>query len=529
MEGMNEVGDRFGSGRMFLPQVVKSARVMKKAVAWLEPYMEAERRESGASSRGRVLMATVKGDVHDIGKNIVGVVLSCNGYEIIDLGVMVQCETILSRAREVNADIIGLSGLITPSLREMVHVASELQRQGFDTPLLIGGATTSKAHTALKIDPVYEHIVAHVLDASRAVPAVGGLMNLDTRDQRGRDLKDEYVQVRERRAGRAKAELITLQAARANSRPAEPGTSALVSPRSPGITVFDSFDLGELRTRIDWGPFFHAWELKGAFPALLSDPDRGEEARKLLADAEAMLDRFEAERTLSPRAVVGLFPANRVGDDMVLWQTPDREQELARLHSLRQQRKKPAGGVNMALADYLCDVESGVTDTVGAFVVTTGHGLETLVAQFEADHDDYQAILAKILADRLAEAFAERLHERVRSDLWGYAPDESLDNAALIRMQYRGIRPAPGYPSCPDHTEKATLWSPLDAEKHTGVSLTESYAMTPAASVCGLYFAHPDARYFGLGPITRSQSDDYADRKGMDRAEMALWLETHLS
>ena len=528
MDGMNEVGDRFGSGRMFLPQVVKSARVMKKAVAWLEPHMEAERRQSGASSRGRVLLATVKGDVHDIGKNIVGVVLSCNGYEVIDLGVMVQSETILSKAREEKADIIGLSGLITPSLREMVHVASELQRQGFNTPLLIGGATTSKAHTALKVDPVYQHIVAHVLDASRAVPAVGGLMNPETRAGRGQELAAEYSQVRQRRAGRSKADLISLEEARSNSRPAEPHSSALSPPRSPGITAFESFDLSELRTRIDWGPFFHAWELKGAYPALLEDPDRGEEARKLLFDAEAMLDRFEAEGTLSPRGVVGLFPANRVGDDMVLWDSPGRGRELARLHSLRQQRKKPEGGINMALADYLCDIDSGVTDTLGAFVVTAGHGLETLVAQFEADHDDYQAILAKILADRLAEAFAERLHERVRSDLWGYAPHEALDNAALIRMQYRGIRPAPGYPACPDHTEKATLWSLLDAEEHTGVSLTESYAMMPAASVCGLYFAHPDARYFGLGPITQAQSDDYADRKGMDRAEMAAWLETHL-
>jgi 5-methyltetrahydrofolate--homocysteine methyltransferase len=528
MDGMNEVGDRFGSGRMFLPQVVKSARVMKKAVAWLDPYMEAERRESGATSRGRILMATVKGDVHDIGKNIVGVVLSCNGYEVIDLGVMVQCETILSRAREVKADIIGLSGLITPSLREMVHVASELQRQGFETPLLIGGATTSKAHTALKIDPVYEHIACHVIDASRAVPAVGRLMNLETRHEQGRALAAEYAQVRERRAGRSKPDLISLRDARENGLPAEPQTADLVAPRAPGITTLETVDLGELRTRIDWGPFFHAWELKGAYPALLDDTERGEEARKLLADAQAMLDRFEAEGTLRPRAVVGLFPANRSGDDMIIWSSPAREHEVTRLHTLRQQRKKPDGGVNMALADYLCDVDSGVTDTLGAFVVTTGHGLEVLVAQFEADHDDYQAILAKILADRLVEAFAEHLHERVRSDLWGYAPGERLDNAALIRMQYRGIRPAPGYPACPDHTEKAILWSLLDAENRTGVSLTESYAMMPAASVCGLYFAHPEARYFGLGPITREQSDDYADRKGLDRAEMATWLEPNL-
>ena len=410
----------------------------------------------------------------------------------------------------------------------MVHVASELQRQGFETPLLIGGATTSKAHTALKVDPAYDRIVAHVLDASRAVPAVGALMNPATRESHGRDLASEYERVRDRRADRVGPELISLAEARRNSQPAVPETAAVVAPTAPGITILDDTEIAELRTRIDWGPFFHAWELKGAYPALLDDPEKGEEARKLLADAEAMLDQFEADGTLKPRAVVGLFPANRSGDDIIVWHDRAATTERARLHTLRQQRKKPAGGANRALSDYLCDVESGTVDTLGGFVVTAGHGLDTLVAKLEADHDDYQAILAKVVADRLAEAFAERLHERVRTELWGYAPDERLDNDALIRMEYRGIRPAPGYPACPDHTEKALLWELLDAEAHTGVTLTESYAMAPAASVCGLYFAHPEARYFGLGPITREQSDDYAARKGVAPDEMASWLETHL-
>jgi 5-methyltetrahydrofolate--homocysteine methyltransferase len=528
MDGMNEVGDRFGSGRMFLPQVVKSARVMKKAVARLEPHMEAERAASGRTSRGRILMATVKGDVHDIGKNIVGVVLACNGYEVIDLGVMVPSETILARAKEDDVDAIGLSGLITPSLHEMVHVAKEMERQGFVLPLLIGGATTSQAHTALKIDPAYPHAVAYVVDASRAVPMVGALLNPETHDEKVQSLAEKCEQVRVRYAGRAGPKLISLAEARANGSAAQPSTAQLVTPRSPGITVFEDYDLAVLRSRIDWGPFFQTWELAGAFPAILDDPIRGTEARKLLVDAEAMLDRMESEGLLRPRAVVGLFHANRDGDDIVVWADEQREREVARLHTLRQQRLKPSGAANLALADYLCSVDSGVGDAIGAFVVSAGDGLESMVADFEADHDDYQSILAKALADRLAEAFAEHLHEVVRRELWGYSPDEALDNAGLIKMAYRGIRPAPGYPACPDHTEKATLWELLDAERHTGVSLTESFAMWPAASISGLYFAHPDARYFGLGPISREQVDDYAERKGFDSDEMARWLETHL-
>ena len=525
MEGMNVVGDRFGSGRMFLPQVVKSARVMKKAVAYLVPFLEAEKTD--VAEKGRVLLATVKGDVHDIGKNIVGVVLQCNGYEIIDLGVMVPAETILETALARRVDIVGLSGLITPSLDQMVHVAKEMKRLDFTAPLLIGGATTSKVHTAVKIEQCYDGATVHVLDASRAVGVVGSLLDEDRRDDFVDGVRDEYRDVREQRAGRReKSELLPIAEARSRalrldeSEPAPP-------PAKPGVHVFDQIPVAELRAYIDWTPFFTAWELHGRYPALLDDEIVGTEARKLLADAETMLDRIESEGLLRPQAVVGLFPAAAVGDDVQLYADADaRDDALAVVHGLRQQFDK-GDRDNLCLSDFVHPAGAPARDWMGAFAVTI-HGAEALAAELEAGHDDYNAILVKSLADRLAEALAERMHEVVRTELWGYAPDESLDNDALIAESYRGIRPAPGYPACPDHTEKRTLFELLDAEERIGVELTESCAMTPAASVSGWYLAHPRAKYFGVGRLGRDQVEDYAQRKGWSVSDAERWLAPNL-
>jgi 5-methyltetrahydrofolate--homocysteine methyltransferase len=522
MDGMNVVGDLFGAGKMFLPQVVKSARVMKKAVAWLQPYLEASKAEG--TSKGKVLMATVKGDVHDIGKNIVGVVMQCNGYEVVDLGVMVPAKTILDRAREENVDIIGLSGLITPSLDEMVHIANEMTRLDFQVPLLIGGATTSKTHTAVKIAPKYAHPVVHVLDASRAVGVVGKLRSEILRAGFVGEVATEYDAIRARHAQGRKGRQVTYRQAAKNAAKLD-----FVAPPKPtflGTKALDNYPVSELRTRIDWTPFFRTWGLSGRFPAILEDEVVGEQARSLLTDAEALLDEIEAKDALRCRGVFGFWPANRKGsDDIELFADEGRTETVATLHMLRQQMQRPSSKPNLSLADYVAP--AGTADYVGAFAVTAGFGAEELVA--EAGDDDYRSILIKAIADRLAEAFAERLHERVRTEFWGYAPDETLDNAALIGEQYQGIRPAPGYPACPDHTEKATLFSILDAEAQTGISYTESFAMWPASSVSGWYFSHPDARYFGVGRIGRDQVEDYAARKGLAPDVVERWLASILA
>jgi 5-methyltetrahydrofolate--homocysteine methyltransferase len=522
MDGMNVVGDLFGSGRMFLPQVVKSARVMKKAVAHLVPYLEAEKTDS--RGKGRVLLATVKGDVHDIGKNIVGVVLQCNGYEVVDLGVMVSAEKILEVARQQTVDVIGLSGLITPSLDQMVHVAKELQRLGFEAPLLIGGATTSKAHTAVKIERCYEGATVHVLDASRAVGVVSTLLDDDKRGAFVANVRSEYEGVRQERAARReKSELLTIEEARRRASALDWEGYTPPEPAAPGIHVFDNVPLAELRPYIDWTPFFQAWELHGKHPAILEDELVGHEARKLLADAESMLDELEANGLLRAKAVVGIFPAASVGDDLEVYTDESRRHVRAVVHGLRQQFAK-GDRENLCLSDFIAPAASGRRDWLGAFAVTAGHGVAELVAKFEAEHDDYRAILTKSLADRLAEALAERMHERIRRELWRYAPAEALDNHALIDEAYRGIRPAPGYPACPDHTEKSTLFELLDAEAAVGVELTESLAMLPAASVSGWYLAHPEARYFGVGRLGRDQVADYARRKGWSISEAERWL-----
>lgn len=527
MNGMNRVGDLFGAGKMFLPQVVKSARVMKRAVAILTPYIEAEKAGSAISSKGKILLATVKGDVHDIGKNIVGVVLACNNYEIIDLGVMVKADKILAAAREHNVDIIGLSGLITPSLDEMVHVASEMQREGFALPLLIGGATTSQTHTAIKIKPAYSGPVVHVLDASRSVAVASTLLGSDEvgRASYLSDLDQRYERIAIERAQRGQhKKFISLAEARANKLQLDWDNYEVPVPAQPGIHVYEDIDLAELRGYIDWTPFFMSWQLAGKYPAILDDEIVGEQAQQLLLDAQEMLDRIVAEGWLSAKAIVGIFPANSVGDDIEIYDSHLVGQVRARLHMLRQQRKKAAGRPNLSLADYVAPKESGLEDYVGAFAVTAGHGIEQHVKRFEADGDDYNAILLKALADRLAEALAERMHKVVRRQLWAYAEDEILDNDGLIAERYRGIRPAPGYPACPEHTEKETLWTLLDVERHTGIALTESVAMYPAASVSGWYMAHPQSKYFGLGQITEEQVADYAQRKGMTVEEAARWL-----
>ncbi|NNF57851.1 MAG: methionine synthase [Rhodothermaceae bacterium] len=531
MDGMNVVGDLFGSGKMFLPQVVKSARVMKKAVAYLTPFIEREQAEQGRAQqvRPKVLMATVKGDVHDIGKNIVGVVLGCNNYDVIDLGVMVPANQILAAAREHAVDVIGLSGLITPSLDEMVHVAHELEREGSRTPLLIGGATTSKLHTAVKVAPQYRAPVVHVLDASRSVPTVSALISPDQQEAFAAEVATDYAAVRERYAARNQAQtLLSLGEARANRLDLNWAKAPITTPTQFGVTVFDQVSIKDVRPFIDWGPFFIAWELKGKYPQLLDDERVGEQARHLLADAEAMLDRIEAEGALQPRGVAGLFAAQAVGDDIAVFANEGDAIPLATFHTLRQQTAKTPGKPNRALADFVAPEDSGRPDYLGGFVVSI-HGAEAFAAEFRADHDDYQAILVQALADRLAEAFAEWLHQQVRTTLWGYAPDEALASEDLVRERYRGIRPAPGYPAQPDHTEKETLFQVLDAERHTGVGLTEHLAMTPPASVCGLYFAHPEAAYFNLGPLGRDQIEAYAQRKGVSTEAMERWLRPNLA
>ncbi|MHB1589758.1 MAG: methionine synthase, partial [Metallibacterium scheffleri] len=526
MDGMNVVGDLFGAGKMFLPQVVKSARVMKKAVAHLLPFIEAEKVRSGdtATSNGKIVMATVKGDVHDIGKNIVGVVLSCNNFEVIDLGVMVPAQKILDTARAENADIIGLSGLITPSLEEMSHVAREMQRQDFHIPLLIGGATTSRAHTALKIEPHYQSPTVWVKDASRAVGVAQSLVSKELTDAFMARIRADYAEVRARHRQRGgNKPLVTLEHARGQAFRPDWSRYAPPQPRRPGITVFDDYDLAELRDAIDWTPFFQAWELSGHYPQILDDAVVGEQASALFKDAQAMLDTLIRERWLRARGVIGFWPAARVGDDIAVYaqQAPSADgtrETIATLHHLRQQAEKPAERPDWCLADFIAPADSGLQDWIGGFAVTSGLGIEPHLARFQADHDDYASILLKALADRLAEAFAERLHQRVRREFWGYAADETLDNDALIAEGYRGIRPAPGYPACPDHTEKATLFRLLDATANTGIELTESFAMVPTAAVSGWYFAHPDSQYFVVGRLARDQIADYARRKGWTQA-----------
>ncbi|MFP7672689.1 methionine synthase [Marivita sp. S0852] len=527
MAGMNVVGDLFGSGKMFLPQVVKSARVMKQAVAVLLPYMEEEKRQNGSDAReaaGKVLMATVKGDVHDIGKNIVGVVLACNNYEIIDLGVMVPPQKILEVAKAENVDIIGLSGLITPSLDEMVHMASELEREGYDIPLLIGGATTSKVHTAVKIAPRYtKNQAIHVLDASRAVGVVSQLLSPDTRDSYIEGIREEYVTVTERheRSERAK-ERVPLAAARANAMQIDFSDYTVPAPTFTGARVIEDWDLAEIAKYIDWTPFFRTWELKGVYPKILEDERQGEAARALFADAQDMLKRIIDEKWFGPRAVAGFWPANAVGDDIRLFTGDDRKDQLATLHTLRQQHAKRKGRPNVALSDFVAP--EGTADYVGGFVVTAGPEEQTIAKQFEDSNDSYSAILVKALADRFAEAMAEMLHQRVRRELWPYATEESFAPDELVGEPYRGIRPAPGYPAQPDHTEKRTLFRLLDAEANTGVELTESMAMWPGSSVSGLYIGHPEAYYFGVAKVERDQVQDYAERKGMAFDEAERWL-----
>ena len=523
MDGMNVVGDLFGSGKMFLPQVVKSARVMKKAVAYLLPFMEKDKSKS--QSAGKVLLATVKGDVHDIGKNIVGVVLQCNGYEVIDLGVMVPAEKILTTAKEQSCDIIGLSGLITPSLDEMVHMASEMKRLSFDKPLLIGGATTSSIHTAVKIDPQYQHAVIHVQDASRVVNVASKLMSDEHKHTFIDDYKKTYKEKREQRAKRDDAKNLTsYEAALANRFKCDWSSQQITQPSFLGRKVFNDYPLTELIERIDWTPFFRSWELAGRYPKILTDDVVGSAASKLFSDARAMLDKIVTEGWLTARAVIGFYPANAKGDSVTLYHEKNNTQEKAKLHFIRQQLKKKNRGPNLSLADYIAPADSGVTDYIGAFAVTAGIGIDEHIARFEADHDDYSAILLKSLADRMAEAFAEKMHELVRKEYWGYAKDESLSNEALIAEKYQGIRPAPGYPACPDHTEKGTLWRLLNVKESIDLSLTESYAMTPTAAVSGWYFAHPDARYFGTGKINRDQVENYANRKGMTIKDVERWL-----
>ncbi|MFN8415894.1 MAG: methionine synthase [Cytophagaceae bacterium] len=531
MSGMNVVGDLFGEGKMFLPQVVKSARVMKKSVAYLFPYLEAEKAKGGATNAGKILLATVKGDVHDIGKNIVGVVLACNNYEIIDLGVMVPAEKILAAAKEHNVDIIGLSGLITPSLDEMVHMAKEMQREGFTIPLLIGGATTSRIHTAVKIDPCYDGAVVHVLDASKSVPVASSLLSLEQRVATKQKFKDEYVQMREDHAAkREDKNYISYSDACANKKKIDWSAYSPVKPKKLGVHTLNNVSIGILRNYIDWTPFFQTWMLKGKYPKILKDPVIGTEAQKLFDDANIMLDTIEKENWLQANGVYGLFPANTIGDDFISVGNPEKpEEEIEQFNHLRQQGKKGNNVPNLSLADFIAPKSSGKTDYIGGFAVTAGLGIEKHLERFQAQHDDYNGILLKALADRLAEAFAEYLHEQVRKDFWGYASDEKYSNEELISESYVGIRPAPGYPACPDHTEKNNLFRLLDAEKRTGIILTESLAMYPAASVSGIYMAHPEATYFGLGKISKDQVENYASRKKYSIQDMERWLAPNLN
>jgi 5-methyltetrahydrofolate--homocysteine methyltransferase len=529
MDGMNIVGDLFGSGKMFLPQVVKSARVMKKAVAYLMPFMEAEKQAGAASTAGRVLLATVKGDVHDIGKNIVGVVLGCNNYEVIDLGVMVSSEKILATAREKNVDIIGLSGLITPSLEEMAHVAREMEREGFKLPLLIGGATTSRAHTAVKIAPAYGQEVVHVLDASRAVPVVGSLISQEQRAGVAAENRREQERLREEhRKKRDDRPLLSIQEARRRRTPIDWSKADLPRPEFVGARTLESVPLGEIVPFIDWSPFFHTWELKGTYPKIFENETWGSKAKELFDDAQKLLSEIVDKKLLTAQAVYGFFPANSVGDDIEVFSDESRHGVATTFHTLRQQMDKVTGEPCHALSDFIAPKETGLADYIGGFALTTGVGLEALVARFEKDHDDYNSIMAKALADRLAEALAEMLHRRVRAE-WGYGKDEALAVEDLIHERYRGIRPAPGYPACPDHTEKPLLFELLGADKKIAIRLTETYAMYPASSVCGWYFAHPEARYFGVGRIERDQVVDYQHRKGMDLRTVERWLAPNLN
>jgi 5-methyltetrahydrofolate--homocysteine methyltransferase len=528
MDGMNVVGDLFGAGKMFLPQVVKSARVMKKAVAHLIPYIEQEKAGGGRRTNGRIVIATVKGDVHDIGKNIVGVVLQCNNFEVVDLGVMAACDKILDAARREHADMIGLSGLITPSLDEMVHVAREMQRQGFTLPLLIGGATTSPAHTSVRIDPQYEGAVVYVKDASRSVGVCQQLVSAERGAFIARAKADHAQRRVQHGARRTRGPALSLAQARANAPRLDWQQYRPPVPRLLGLRSFDDYSIEELSRYVDWTPFFQAWELRGHFPDILTDPVVGEQAAELYAEARRMLRQIVRERWLTARGVIGFFPANAVTDDVELYTDDGRGTVLARLHFLRQQKDLPEGKPHTALADFVAPRTSAARDYLGAFALTAGQGIEEPLRRFEAAHDDYSAIMLKVLADRLAEAFAERLHERVRREFWGYAPDEKLGNDQLIREEYRGIRPAPGYPACPDHTEKATLWRLLDVEQRAGITLTESFAMYPTAAVSGWYFSHPDARYVNVGRVDRDQIEDYARRKGMSVEVVERWLAPNL-
>jgi 5-methyltetrahydrofolate--homocysteine methyltransferase len=521
MTGMNVVGDLFGSGKMFLPQVVKSARVMKKAVAYLTPYIEASK-DKDAKAAGKILMATVKGDVHDIGKNIVSVVLACNNYEIVDLGVMVPPEKIINKAKEEQVDIIGLSGLITPSLDEMVFLAKEMERQNFDVPLLIGGATTSKAHTAVKIDPVYSKSVVHVNDASRAVTVVGDLLQDETSITYKKSIKLDYESFRDKFLSRSRTkEYLSLSQARENKFQIDWNSSDIKKPNQLGIEVWDDFDLTKLEGFIDWSPFFRSWDLHGKYPDILTDNIVGEQAKELFKDAKELLKRILDEKSLKAKAVFGLFPAHQIDEDDI---EVDKDDETFVFRTLRQQLKKREGVPNIALADFIAPKDSGIQDYVGCFCVSAGFGTQELAAKFEKEHDDYNSIMIKALADRLAEAFAEYLHKEVRTKHWGYAVDENLDNNALIKEKYQGIRPAPGYPACPDHLEKITIWELLGVKERIGVELTESLAMWPAASVSGYYFAHPQAKYFGLGKIEQDQVADFAKRKNIKLEEAQKWL-----
>ncbi len=530
MDGMGVVGDLFGAGKMFLPQVVKSARVMKKSVAHLIPHIEAEKQPGDADhSNGRIVMGTVKGDVHDIGKNIVGVVLQCNNYEVIDLGVMVPAQKLLDKAREVDADMIGLSGLITPSLDEMANVAVEMERQGFTIPLLIGGATTSRAHTAVKISPRYKQPVIWVKDASRSVPVAASLLSPDRKDKLVADVEAEYQSLRERHAAKRDRPMLSLQQARANRTPISWEGYEPTSPKQPGVHVFKDYDLAELREYIDWQPFFNAWEMKGKFPDILNNPTTGETARKLYDDAQSMLDQAIAGKWLRANAVIGFFPANAVGDDVEVYTDDSRTEVLTTLHNLRQQGEHREGIPNRSLGDYIAPKQTGLADHIGAFAVTAGLGATEKIMEFKADLDDYSAILLESIADRLAEAFAERMHQRVRKEFWGYDLDEELDNEALIAEKYRGIRPAPGYPACPEHTEKRTLWELLDVHTNTGIELTEGMAMWPGAAVSGFYHSHPQSQYFVVGRVAKDQVEDYAQRKGWTLAEAERWLSSNLS
>jgi 5-methyltetrahydrofolate--homocysteine methyltransferase len=529
MAGMNVVGDLFGAGKMFLPQVVKSARVMKKAVAYLMPYLEAEKKAGAAQTQGKIVMATVKGDVHDIGKNIVGVVLACNNYEVIDLGVMTACDKILAKAREVNADMIGLSGLITPSLDEMQHVAREMEREGFKTPLLIGGATTSKAHTSVKIAPYYSSPVVHVIDASRAVGVVTQLVSKDLMESFARKNRDEQEALRKAHAAsQITRKLLTLEEARKRRTPIQWRLEDISQPEFIGVKQLKNFPLEKIVPFIDWSPFFHTWELRGRYPAIFEDPKIGPKAKEVFDDAQKLLQQIVGQRLLTAAAVYGFFPANAVADDLELYADAERTRVLTRLHTLRQQVEKNSGEFNHALADFIAPKETGLPDHIGLFAVTAGHGLEALCAEFEKDHDDYRSIMSKALADRLAEAFAECLHKQVREE-WGYGKAETLSNEELIKEKYRGIRPAPGYPACPDHTEKFLIWDVLKAEEKARIKLTESAAMWPGASVSGVYYAHPESKYFAVGKIDKDQVEDYAKRKEQSVEWVEKWLSPNLN